>query len=30
VVSLAEPAMYFTGGTVMIDHGHGVHSVYAI
>ena len=29
VVSLAEPAMYFTGGTVMIDHGHGVHSIYA-
>jgi murein DD-endopeptidase MepM/ murein hydrolase activator NlpD len=29
VVLLAEPAMYFTGGTVMIDHGHGVHSIYA-
>jgi murein DD-endopeptidase MepM/ murein hydrolase activator NlpD len=29
VVSLAEPAMYYTGGTVMIDHGHGLHSVYA-
>jgi murein DD-endopeptidase MepM/ murein hydrolase activator NlpD len=29
VVSLAEPAMYFTGGTVMVDHGHGVHSIYA-
>jgi murein DD-endopeptidase MepM/ murein hydrolase activator NlpD len=29
VVSLAETAMYYTGGTVMIDHGHGMHSVYA-
>jgi murein DD-endopeptidase MepM/ murein hydrolase activator NlpD len=29
VVSLAEPDLYFTGGTVMIDHGHGVHSIYA-
>jgi murein DD-endopeptidase MepM/ murein hydrolase activator NlpD len=28
VVSLAEPDLYFTGGTVMIDHGHGVHSIY--
>jgi murein DD-endopeptidase MepM/ murein hydrolase activator NlpD len=29
VVSLAETAMYYTGGTVMVDHGHGLHSVYA-
>jgi murein DD-endopeptidase MepM/ murein hydrolase activator NlpD len=29
VVSLAAPDMYFTGGTVMIDHGHGLHSIYA-
>jgi murein DD-endopeptidase MepM/ murein hydrolase activator NlpD len=29
VVSLAEPDMYFTGGTVMLDHGHGLHSIYA-
>ena len=28
VVSLAEPDMYFTGGTVIIDHGHGLHSIY--
>ena len=29
VVSLAEPDLYFTGGTVMVDHGHGLHSIYA-
>jgi murein DD-endopeptidase MepM/ murein hydrolase activator NlpD len=29
VVSLATPDMYFTGGTVMIDHGHGLESLYA-
>jgi hypothetical protein len=29
VVSLAAPDLYFTGGTVMIDHGHGLHSIYA-
>jgi murein DD-endopeptidase MepM/ murein hydrolase activator NlpD len=29
VVSLAETDLYFTGGTVMIDHGHGLHSIYA-
>jgi murein DD-endopeptidase MepM/ murein hydrolase activator NlpD len=29
VVSLAETDMYFTGGTVMLDHGHGLHSIYA-
>jgi murein DD-endopeptidase MepM/ murein hydrolase activator NlpD len=28
VVSLAETDMYYTGGTVMIDHGHGLHSIY--
>jgi murein DD-endopeptidase MepM/ murein hydrolase activator NlpD len=28
VVSLAEIDMYYTGGTVMIDHGHGLHSIY--
>ena len=27
VVSLAEPDLYFTGGTVFIDHGHGLQSV---
>jgi murein DD-endopeptidase MepM/ murein hydrolase activator NlpD len=27
-VSLAETDLYFTGGTVMVDHGHGVHSIY--
>ena len=29
VVSLAAPAMYYTGGTVIVDHGHGLHSIYA-
>jgi murein DD-endopeptidase MepM/ murein hydrolase activator NlpD len=29
IVSLARPDLYFTGGTVMIDHGHGLHSIYA-
>lgn len=28
-VVLAEGDLYFTGGTVMIDHGHGVSSVYS-
>jgi murein DD-endopeptidase MepM/ murein hydrolase activator NlpD len=27
-VSLAEADLYFTGGTVMVDHGHGVQSIY--
>ncbi len=27
VVSLAEPDLYFTGGTLVIDHGHGVSSI---
>ncbi len=29
IVSLAVPDMYFTGGTLMLDHGHGVASLYA-
>ncbi|MSP52590.1 MAG: M23 family metallopeptidase [Alphaproteobacteria bacterium] len=28
-VTLAERDLYFTGGTVMLDHGHGVTSVYS-
>jgi murein DD-endopeptidase MepM/ murein hydrolase activator NlpD len=27
-VSLAETDMYYTGGTVIVDHGHGLHSIY--
>lgn len=29
LVSLAAPDLYFTGMTVMLDHGHGLSSVYA-
>ncbi len=29
VVALAEDDLYFTGGTVMIDHGHGLSSVFS-
>ena len=29
IVRMAEPDLYFTGGTVMLDHGHGVTSVYS-
>jgi murein DD-endopeptidase MepM/ murein hydrolase activator NlpD len=27
IVSLAQPDLYFTGGTVIIDHGHGVSTI---
>ncbi len=27
VIAMAEPDLYYTGGTIMIDHGHGVTSV---
>lgn len=29
VISLAEPDLFFTGGSLMIDHGHGVQSIFA-
>jgi murein DD-endopeptidase MepM/ murein hydrolase activator NlpD len=28
IISLAEPDFYLTGGTTMLDHGHGVSTVY--
>src|SRR5262249_25359059 len=28
IVTLAEPDMYFTGGTLMVDHGHGLTSAF--
>lgn len=29
VVTVAAEDMYYTGGTVMVDHGHGIQSIYA-
>jgi murein DD-endopeptidase MepM/ murein hydrolase activator NlpD len=29
VVTIADPDMYYTGGTVVLDHGHGLTSVYS-
>lgn len=29
VVTLAEPDLYFTGGTVILEHGHGLSSTYS-
>ena len=29
IVRLAEPDLFFTGATVMVDHGHGLTSVYS-
>lgn len=29
IVRMAEPDLYYTGGTIMLDHGHGVTSVYS-
>ena len=28
-MAIADPDMYYTGGTVLIDHGHGLTSVYS-
>ncbi len=29
IVSLVHPDMYFTGGTIIVDHGHGLSSVFS-
>ena len=29
IVRMAKDNLYFTGGTIMLDHGHGVTSVYS-
>ena len=29
IIILAEEDLYYTGGTIMIEHGHGVKSIYA-
>ena len=29
IVRMAEKDLYYTGGTIMLDHGHGVTSVYS-
>ena len=29
VVTLVEKNLYFTGGTIIIDHGHGINSIYS-
>ena len=28
IVTLAEPELYYTGGTLMFDHGHGISTIY--
>ena len=29
VVTMAEPDLYYTGGTIIMDHGHGISSIYS-
>ena len=29
VVTMAEPDLYYTGGTIMMDHGHGISTIYS-
>ena len=29
VVTMAEPDLYYTGGTIIMDHGHGVSTIYS-
>jgi murein DD-endopeptidase MepM/ murein hydrolase activator NlpD len=28
IVTLSEPDLYYTGGTLMFDHGHGISTIY--
>ena len=29
VVTMAEPDLYYTGGTIIMDHGHGISTIYS-
>ena len=29
IVTMAEPDLYYTGGTIIMDHGHGISSIYS-
>ena len=29
IVTMAEPDLYYTGGTIIMDHGHGISTIYS-